>query len=81
MPTQTKVGIAYGVSNLDRGTGDTSTTDIVKENERYTVGAYHPLTKHLNLVAEYSHVESKSNNDAAADNKSNIATAGAILFF
>jgi len=81
LPTQTKVGIAYGVSNLDRGVGDTTTTDIVKENERYTVGAYHPLTKHLNLVAEYSRVESKSNNAAAADNKSNIATAGAILFF
>jgi hypothetical protein len=81
LPSQTKVGIAYGVSNLDRGVGDATTTDIVKENERYTVGAYHPLTKHLNLVAEYSHVESKSNNAAAADNKSNIATAGAILFF
>jgi len=81
LPTQTKIGIAYGKSNLDRGTGDTSSTDIVKENERYTVGAYHPLTKHLNLVAEYTHVESTSNNAAAADNKSNIVNAGAILFF
>ena len=25
-----------------------------------TVGAYHPLTKHLNLVAEYSNVESEA---------------------
>jgi predicted porin len=81
LPSQTKVGIAYGVSNLDRGEGDTSTTDIVKENERYTAGLYHPLTKHLNLVAEYTHIEAKSNNAAAADNKSNIGSVGAILFF
>jgi len=81
LPTATKVGVSYGISNLDRGTGDTASTEIVKENERWTVGAYHPLTKHVNLVAEYSHVESKSNVVTAADNKSNIIDVGAILFF
>ncbi len=25
-----------------------------------TIGAYHPLTKHLNLVAEYSNVEAEA---------------------
>ena len=28
-------------------------------NDRWTVGAYHPLTKHLNLVAEYNAIESE----------------------
>jgi len=30
----------------------------LEENSRWTVGAYHPLTKHLNLVAEFNSVES-----------------------
>ncbi len=30
----------------------------------WTVGAYHPLTKHLNLVAEYSNVESEVDDSA-----------------
>jgi hypothetical protein len=44
-----------------------------------TIGAYHPLTKHLNLVAEYSDVESKSHNGITAT--SDIFSVGAILFF
>jgi len=46
LPTKTKVGISYGVSNLDQ-TAETATV-LVKENDRYTMGLYHPLTKHLN---------------------------------
>ena len=52
---------------------------LVKENEMWTVGAYHPLTKHQNLVAEYSNVQSK--NQLNAKNDSDILSAGAILFF
>ncbi|HYN53988.1 MAG TPA: porin, partial [Methylotenera sp.] len=50
----TKLGLSWGVSKLE---GDA--VDI--ENSMWTVGAYHPLTKHLNLVAEYSDVKSEDN--------------------
>jgi len=45
----------------------------------WTIGAYHPLTKSVNLVAEYSDV--KAQNHAGAENKSKIFDLGAILFF
>ena len=41
-----------------------------------TVGAYHPLTKHLNLVAEYSLVESESHG-TLSDSENNRLTIGA----
>jgi len=78
MPTKTKIGVAYGISNLDRNSTETS-TNLVKENERTTVGAYHPLTKHLNTVLEYN--EGKSQNQAGAENKARTLSLGAILFF
>jgi len=65
IPTGTKLGFAYGVSNLDKASGETAdsqgtsngtTNYLVEKNERWTVGAYHPLTKHLNLVAEYNKI-------------------------
>jgi len=76
----TKLGISYGVSKLDDNTADAG-TNLVKENNRITVGAYHPLTKHLNLVAEFSAVESESHDSAQADAKQDIFSVGAILFF
>ena len=77
LPTKTKVGISYGVSNLDQ-TAETATA-LVKENDRYTAGLYHPLTKHLNLVAEYNAVESKSQTNV--ESKTKNVNLGAILFF
>jgi len=78
LPTKTKVGISWGESNLDLASGESNNT-LVKTNEMATIGLYHPLTKHLNLVAEYSRV--KSENQVGAKNESDIANAGAILFF
>jgi predicted porin len=78
MPTKTKIGVAYGISNLDRNATEV-TTNLVKENERTTVGVYHPLTKHLNTVLEYN--EGKSQNQAGAENKARTVSLGAILFF
>jgi hypothetical protein len=47
-----------------------------------TAGLYHPLTKHLNLVAEYSNVESEAGlGGAHLKGKSKTASLGAILFF
>jgi predicted porin len=78
LPTKTKVGASWGRSNLDLASGDTATT-LVRENEMWTLGAYHPLTKHLNLVTEYNNVESKSHSNL--EGKSRAVSLGAILFF
>jgi len=90
-PIKTKVGIAYGISNLDRangesaaaaattGSGSADTHSLVKSNERYTVGLYHPLTKHLNLVAEYNNIQSEAHDGSEQESQS--YSAGAILFF
>ena len=74
----TKLAASWGISKLDLAAGEAAST-LVKENEMITVGAYHPLTKHLNLVAEYSNVQAKSHLNA--QNESDIVSAGAILFF
>ena len=78
LPTKTKAGISWGISNLDKTSAETAST-LVKENEMWTVGLYHPLTKHLNIVAEYNNVESKSQTNVEA--KTRNVSLGAILFF
>jgi len=78
LPFKTKIGAAWGQSNLDKAdSSDTGT--LVKSQERWTVGAYHPLTKHLNLVAEYSDIKLES--QAAAKNEYSNVSLGAILYF
>jgi predicted porin len=79
IPTGTKLGLSYGVSNLDEASGETATA-MVEKNERWTVGAYHPLTKHLNLVAEYNKVQSEGH-AANQEMESDHFSLGAILFF
>ena len=78
LPTKTKLGVAFGRSNLDLASGETN-SGLVKTNERITVGLYHPLTKHLNLVAEYNDMESKA--QGGAKNSASSGSLGAILFF
>ncbi len=80
IPTGTKLGVAYGVSNLDKASGEAD-ANLVKSNRRYTVGAYHPLTKSLNLVAEYNDVESEAHLSTIKDTKAKTVSLGAILFF
>jgi predicted porin len=83
----TKLGVSYGESTLD---GNSATTDYLKEwkHSMWTVGAYHPITKHLNLVAEYSNsqdeLDTRAGGTAPAlnlDGKSKTISLGAILFF
>jgi predicted porin len=62
IPTGTKLGLAYGKSTLDKA-GNDGNNSVLDENNRWTVGAYHPLTKHLNLVAEYNKIESTDHNN------------------
>jgi predicted porin len=80
-PFKTKLGVAYGISSLDTANAaDLAALPLLfKDNERITVGAYHPLTKHLNLVAEYNNIETKAQNNTKAE--SNSVSLGAILFF
>ena len=79
-PMFTKLGVAYGVSKLNDNTADAG-RNLVKENNRITVGAYQPLSKHLMLVAEFSHVESESHLSTQSDSEQDIISVGGILFF
>jgi predicted porin len=84
----TKLGASYGESKLEGNTADNFGN--LKDN-MLVVGAYHPLTKHLTLVAEYSDTERKVSNvsgydaseDSDASSKASAQTVslGAILFF
>jgi len=77
----TKLGVSYGRSELEGNSGEVAgllAGGADYENKMWTVGAYHPLTKHLNLVAEYSDVETEI---GALDGTSKTVSAGAILFF
>jgi predicted porin len=75
----TKLGLSYGESTLDGNSGE-ALREL--EDSMWTVGAYHPITKHLNLVAEYSVVETEVKSTAGnADGKSKTISLGAILFF
>ena len=75
----TKLGASYGESKLKAGAteDDDGLTDKY-QNEMWTVGVYHPITKHLNLVAEYSEVKTQID---ALNGKSKTVDFGAILFF
>ena len=78
IPSGTKLGLAYGKSTLDKA-GNDGNNSVLDENNRWTVGAYHPLTKHLNLVAEYNKIESTDHNND--ENEADSVSLGAILFF
>jgi len=78
IPMGTKLGVSYGVSKLDGNAVDAGSL-LVEENKMLTIGAYHPLTKHLNLVAEFSNVEAEAQNGVS--NESDTIALGAILFF
>ena len=75
----TKVGVSWGSSNT-KTNGDAREF----ESSAWTVGAYHPLTKSLSLVAEYSKSTQEVSGGSAGQNgklEGNTVAAGAILFF
>ena len=88
----TKLGLSYGKSKLEGNSGEALDK---YENSMWTIGAYHPITKHLNLVAEYSDAKSKiksgagtggfaANGETGVGNlsgKSKTISLGAIMFF
>ncbi len=76
----TKLGISYGESELEFNGGLDGGGD--RTNDMLTFGAYHPITKHLNLVAEYTINELEVDGTAADfDVKAKTVSLGAILFF
>ena len=77
----TKLGVSYGESKLDGNAVDAFNT--IKD-KMVVVGAYHPLTKHLNLVAEYSESKHTVDNVAAGadtSGKAKTVSLGGIMFF
>ena len=78
LPIKTRVALSWGESRLDLADGEVNGS-LVKSNEQWNAMVIHPLTKHLNLVAEYSN--QKSENHDGAKNESNTGSVGGILFF
>ena len=72
----TKLGVSYGESKQD----STTAGEIDDKKDMVTVGVYHPLTKHLNLVAEYSKAKTSAD-DGADTTTANSISLGAIMFF
>lgn len=70
----TKLGASWGLSTI-------KTAGVAQEAEReaWIVGAYHPLTKSVNLVAEYNNLDITSNQNVKTDART--VSLGAILFF
>jgi predicted porin len=68
----TKLGASWGESNASFGSVNATT-------ETWIVAAYHPLTKSLNLVAEYANADNSYTGKADVTVKT--TSLGAILFF
>jgi predicted porin len=74
----TKVGVNYGVSNLDLASGE-AVSNLVEKNEKFTVGLYQNLSDNLMLLAEYSDITSDAH-DGTSIGSSNF-NVGAFLSF
>lgn len=76
----TKLGASYGESTLD---GNRIDGFSELQDSMWTIGAYHPITKHLNLVAEFSESERELDRrgNTSLDGKEKTISLGAILFF
>jgi predicted porin len=75
----TKLGASYGESTLkSAGSADSLLGTNNLQDSMWVVGVYHPITKHLNLVAEYSDAETQL---GTSKGTAKTMSAGAILFF
>ncbi|MDR2220892.1 MAG: porin [Methylobacillus sp.] len=78
----TKIGLSYGISKSDpdnNGLGLNGGEEF--ESKSWIVGVYHPLTKSLNLVAEYTHNKLENVGYVDNDGKAKTLSLGAIMFF
>lgn len=77
----TKIGLSWGESKYDSNSSDGAGAGDFKDKS-WVLGVYHPLTKSLNLVAEYT--DTKLENIGLVNNqdgKARTMALGAILFF
>ncbi len=87
LPVGTKLGVSWGESKLDNADAadqvaiNASATGLVEKDRSWIIGAYHPLTKSLNLVAEYTDTKGTNLKVNAGDAKDKTFSLGAILFF
>jgi len=75
----TKLGLRYGESELDKNDVSSATSGAgtqagLVKREMWAAGVYHPITKHLNLVAEY--VEAKNTSADTDVSSATNATSG-----
>ena len=86
LPVGTTLGASYGISKVESTSADAAAYTAALtgnyENKSYILGAYHPVTKHLNLVGEYTNTEYENvSNFKGYDGKAKTFALGAILFF
>ena len=74
---QTKLGLNYGVSSIDKTTNDVTTA--LKKHQRITLGLYRPIAGPLNLVVEFTNM--KAVNQAGGDITNNAFNVGVFLGF
>jgi predicted porin len=82
IPTGTKLGASWGQSKNESNSLDGANAKDMK-SKSWIVGAYHPLTKSLNLVAEYTDtkIENLGYSSTYKDGHAKTVALGAILFF
>lgn len=75
----TKIGLSWGENKSENNVNNTG--DIT--NRSWIIGVYHPITKSLNLVAEYTDQKVKDDDapSTADEFKAKTIALGAILFF
>lgn len=76
----TKLAASYGESTLKAVAADSELGGNLVDSQ-WVVGVYHPITKHLNLVAEYSDTETKVKDVDNSKGTAKTMSLGAILFF
>jgi predicted porin len=75
----TKFGINYGQSKLQKAAFDVNFATLVNNNSKFTLGVYHDLTANLLLLMEFSRLESR--NQLQQENSSTNVNVGAFLKF
>jgi hypothetical protein len=76
--TNLKLGFNYGTSRLSRADNEAN-NNLVKNNDKFTLGVYDQLTPNLMLLAEGTSMWSK--NQVGDENKAWVANVGAFVSF
>ncbi len=91
----TKLGVSYGINKSESDVNRNAEGGWDIENKSWIVGVYHPLTKSVNLVVEYTDQEIEAdyavqrrtwnsgfaNRDLSIDTDVKTLALGAIMFF